>query len=62
MGLLNNLKLVEGVGVTVLTQLLEFLIIRLLLRGFLRETGYNPKAFHLALIFDLVIPWILVRL
>jgi len=45
MKLLNNLRLTEGVGATVLTQLLEFLIIKLLLKGFFKETGHNPKAF-----------------
>jgi len=45
MGLLNDLRPVEGVGATVLTEPLEFLITRLLLRGFLKETGHNPEAF-----------------
>jgi len=62
MGLLNNLKPVKGVGATILTEPLEFLIIRLLLKGFLKETSHNPKAFQPALIFESVIPWILARL
>jgi len=45
MGLLNDLRPVEGVGATVLTEPLEFLITRLLLKGFLKETGHNLEAF-----------------
>ena len=55
MGLLNDLRPVEGVGATVLTEPLKFLITRLLLKGFFKKTSYNPKAFQLALIFKLVI-------
>jgi len=62
MGLLNDLRPVEGVGATIPTEPLEFLIIRLLLKGFFKETGHNPKAFQPALIFKSVIPWILAHL